>query len=99
MATVILESTQTETPDDKVLGKDWAGDFQLYCKTYGGSDIRLQIREPGGTWQDAKFNGDEIELTDNGDVLDVKLARNYDYRLSTKSTGAEVLIAKHDIHS
>lgn len=94
MATVILESTQTETPDNKILDKDWAGEFQLYCKTASTTPVKLQIREQGGTWQNAIFNGTEIELKNAGAVLDIKIAREFEYRLATDTAGAEVLIAR-----
>ena len=96
MAMLLLESTQTETPDNKILGKDWAGDFQLFCKTYTSSAVKLEIREIDGTWQTAKFNDKEIQLQSAGEVLDIKIARDYEYRLTTKAPGAEVFIAKHN---
>ena len=98
MATVILESTQTETADDKILGKDWAGEFQLFCKTFpnNATSVHLQIREPDGTWINAMFDGKEIQITTAGDVLDIRLVRDYEYRLNTDTAGAEVLIAKYD---
>ena len=52
------------------------------------------IREPDGTWQTAKFADKEIQLQSAGEVLDIRLAKDYDYRLTTKTAGAEVLIAK-----
>ena len=94
MATVILETDQTQTPDNKILDKNWAGDFQLYCKTYTDTVVKLEIREPNGTWQTARFDNTEIQLKSAGEVLDIRLAKDYDYRLATKTAGAEVLIAK-----
>ena len=40
----------------------------------------MQIREEDGEWMDAKFNGNQIQLTGKGEVIDVKLARDYDYQ-------------------
>lgn len=94
MATVILETDQTQTPDNKILDKNWAGDFQLYCKTYAETLVNLEIREPGGTWQTARFDDKAIQLKAAGEVLDIRLAKDYDYRLKTQTAGAEVLIAK-----
>ena len=96
MATVILEPTQTETPEAKILGKDWTGEFQLYCKTYNDEPVTLEIRDPDGTWQTAKFETKDIQLNAAGQVLDIRLVKDYDYRLTTKTEGAEVLIAKYN---
>ena len=99
MAKVILATDQTETPDDQILGEDWAGEYQLLCTTYASDEVVLQVRPNGtDTWNTAKFNGKEIKLTAAGDVLDVRLVRDYEYQLSTANVGAEVVIAKHNIH-
>jgi hypothetical protein len=99
MAHVILTTDQTETPDKQILGKDWAGEYQLLCTTYASDEVVLQVRPRGtDTWNTAKFNGTEIKLTGVGEVLDVRLARDYEYRLLTATTGAEVVIAKHNIY-
>ena len=98
MARTILATDQTETPDDQILGRDWAGEYQLLCTTYAADEVFLQVRAPGGTWLNAKFNGNDIKLTAAGDVLDVRLVRDYEYQLTTANAGAEVVIAKHNIH-
>ena len=99
MAHVILATNQTETPDEQILGKDWAGEYQLLCTTYAADEVFLQVRVRGTeTWINAKFNGQEIKLTGVGDVLDIRLVRDYEYQLSTANAGAEVVIAKHNIH-
>lgn len=98
MAKVILKSDQTETPDADILGKDWYGEYQLLCSTYGTAEVVLQVRLPGGTWRNARYDGNEIKLTAAGDTLDVKLVRDYEYRLTTATAGAEVCIAAHDPH-
>lgn len=99
MAHTILATDQTETPDNQILGKDWAGEYQLLCTTYASDEVVLQVR-PKGTkpWITAKFNGQDIKLTAVGDVLDVRLVRDYEYRLMTATAGAEVVIAKHNIY-
>ena len=99
MAHTVLATDQTETPDAQILGKDWTGEYQLLCTTYDSDEVVLQVRPRGTeTWNTAKFNGQEIKLTAVGDVLDVRLVRDYEYRLSTANAGAAVVIAKHDVH-
>jgi len=99
MAHTILPSTETRTSDTQILGKDWAGEYQLLCTTYASDEVVLQVRPRGTTtWNIAKFNGREIKLTAAGEVLDVRLVRDYEYRLMTATAGAEVVIAKHDVH-
>jgi len=99
MPHVILSSTETETPENQILGKDWAGEYQLLCTTYASDEVVLQVR-PRGTsaWHTAKYNGNDIKFTAVGDIFDVKLVRDYEYRLLTENAGAEVVIAKHNIH-
>ena len=99
MPHTILATDQTETPDTHILGKDWAGEYQLLCTTYAAAAVVLQVRPRGvETWNTATFNGREIKLTAVGDVLDVRLVRDYEYRLITATAGAEVVIAKHNVH-
>ena len=95
---VILKSDQTATPDADILGTDWYGEYQLLCTTYDAAEVVLQVRPPGGDWINARYDGTEIKLTAAGDTLDVKLAKAYEYRLSTETAGAEVYIAAHDPH-
>jgi len=102
MAKKILASTQTETPATDILDERWEGDYQLFCAVYGSDTVRLQQRVPthdiaaDAGWVDAKFDGENIELTAAGDTLIVTLARGYDYRLETDAAGAEVYIDKLD---
>ena len=98
MATEILAITETKTSNTKILDKRWAGEFQLLCTTYAADPVKMQIREEDGEWMDAKFNGNQIQLTGKGEVIDVKLARDYDYQLVTANPGARVVIAKHNVH-
>ena len=98
MANVILKSDQTATPDADILGTDWYGEYQLLCTTYGTAEVLMQVRVPGGDWVNARYDGTEIKLTAAGATLDVKLAKSYEYRLSTETAGAEVYIAAHDPH-
>lgn len=95
---IILESKQTQTPENKVLDKQWAGEFQLLCTAYTSHPVKLQVRIHSGEWMNAKFNGKEIQLAGQGEVLDIKLTRDFVYRLVTDTPGAEVHIAKHNVH-
>ncbi len=95
----ILATDQTETPKADILGKAWYGEFQLLCEVYASDEVIMQVRSgPKGTWNNAKFNGRDIKLTAAGEVLDVKLAKGYQYQLITANPGAEVFIEKHDPH-
>ena len=99
MPHTLLATDQTETPDAHILGKDWAGEYQLLCTTYAEDEVVLQVRPRGTeTWRTAKFNGKTIQLAGVGEVLDLRLVRDYEYRLMTENAGAEVVIAKHDIY-
>ena len=98
MAKVILKKDQTQTPDPDILGKDWYGKYQLTCSVYASDPVNLQIRTPGGTWNNAQFDGKEIRLTAEGDTVDVTLTKGYDYRAVTATEGAEVWIDAHDPH-
>lgn len=93
---ILLEPDQPKT---KILGKEWSGEFQIACEAYTSHPVRLQFRvRPDKDWRDAKYKGTNIQLAGLGEVLDIKLTRNFDYRLVTNTPGAEVHIAKHDIH-
>ena len=94
----ILKTDQTATPNADILGTDWYGEYQLLCTTYDAAEVVLQVRVPDGDWINARYDGTEIKLTAAGDTLDVKLAKAYEYRLSTETAGAEVYIAAHDPH-
>ena len=99
MPHTLLATDQTETPDDQILGKDWAGEYQLLCTIYAADEVVLQVRpRDTTTWNTAKRNGQAIKLAAAGDVIDVRLLRDYEYRLMTATAGAEVVIAKHDIY-
>lgn len=99
MPHTILATDQTQTPDDQILGKDWAGEYQMLCTTYAADEVVLQVRPRGtSSWHTAKYNGNDISWSAVGDIFDVKLVRDYEYRLLTANAGAEVVIAKHNIH-
>lgn len=98
MAKVILKTDQTATADTDILGEDAYGEYQLFCDTYTSHEVFVQIRRAGGTWKNARYKGDEIKLTAEGDVLDITVKKSFDYRLFTETAGAEVWIAKADPH-
>ena len=54
MAKVILKTDQTETLAADILGDDFYGEYQLLCTTYAEAEVTLQVRLPGGTWQNAR---------------------------------------------
>ena len=95
MAKAILKSDQTQ---GAVLGINHYGEYQLFCDTYTDSEVFLQIRRTGGTWKNARYNGNEIKLTAEGDVLDITVKKSFDYRLFTETAGAEVWIERADPH-
>ena len=47
MAHTILATDQTETSDDQILGKDWAGKYQLLCTVYAADPVKIQVRRAG----------------------------------------------------
>ena len=101
MAKVILDTDQEETPEDNILGKDWYGEFQLFCTVYASDEVFLQGNDPDDPdtdWVNANLNGVDIKLSKVGAVLDVTLARDLDYRLHTANAGAKVVIATHNPH-
>ena len=106
MAKKILARTQTKTPADAILDERWEGDYQIFCAAYGtnAQPVKLQQRvptqgiRPESGWVDAKFDGNDIELTAAGDTIIVTLTRGYEYRLKTSAAGAEVYIDKVDQH-
>ena len=106
MAKKILARTQTKTPTDAILDERWEGDYQIFCAAFGANAtaVKLQQRvptpniKPESGWVNAKFDGNDIELTAAGDTIIVTLTRGYDYRLKTEVVGAEVYIDKLDSH-
>ena len=99
MAKCILKTDQTETPDADILGRDWYGDYQLHCSVYGSNVVKVQTRVPGGTWNNAKFEGNDFELTAAGDSTKIEITRRIDWRVWTAAQGAEVWIDKVDPHA
>ena len=95
----LLSTTDTATPDSDVIKNAW-GEYQLYCKTYGTAAVKFQIRlngESDSDWNTAVFNGNDIELTAAGEVLDIRLVQGYEYRLSTATAGAVVYISPYTV--
>ena len=98
MAKIILKTDQTATHKDDILGEHWYGEYQLVCSAYASDPVKMQVRPPGKDWMNARFNGQEIQLTAQGDVVDVRLTKAYDYKLVTANAGAEVFIDSHEPH-
>ncbi len=98
MAKVILKSDQTATDDADILDKDWYGEYQLTCSAAGTAPAKLQIRPPDGTFNNVRYNGEEVELSDVGDTFDLKATRKFEYRLVTATAGVEIWIDKHHPH-
>ena len=89
----LLSTTETETPAADVLTNAW-GEHHILCQTYG-SDATLQVKTPDGTWNNASYNGSEIVLTAAGEIAEVRMIPEYEYRISTPSAGSEVFIAPY----
>ena len=101
MAKTLLATDQKETPEADILDENWYGEFQLHCRVYASDEVFLQANDPDDPdtdWINANLNGVDIKLSRVGAVLDVKLARDIDYRLYTANAGAKVVIAKHNPH-
>ena len=102
MAKKILAKTQKKTPAKDILNEHWEGDYQIFCAVYSTKPVKLQQRVPTHSttpesgWVNAKYEGNDIELTAAGDTIIVTLARGYDYRLHTDEAGAEVYIERLD---
>ena len=92
MQTTILQPTQTQTSETKIICETFTGKWFLWCVKYTGSPVQVQVKEPGGTeWKDCVFAGKPIELTEGGAGVDVPITPCYHYRCITAEAGAEVL--------
>ena len=95
MQYLILDTDQTETPDDAILGGDFYGEYHLFCTAYGSTVVNFQFYdEDTDTWLNASRNGDLIQLTRAGDVALVDLAQGVNYRVQTDAVGAKVKITR-----
>ena len=75
--------------------KAW-GEYHLLCTIYS-ADVNFQVRVPNGTWQNASRAGSEITLTAAGEIAEIQLIPEYEYRCSTGSAGSVVVIAPYTI--
>ena len=91
----LLSTTDPETPAADVLTNTW-GEHHILCTIYS-SDATLQVRVPGGTWNNASYNGSEITLTAAGEIAEVRMIPEYEYRISTSSAGSEVFTAPYTV--
>ena len=92
MQKTILETTETQTPDTKILCDTFSGTYQLLCTVYADSPVTLQIREPRAEmWRDCVFAGKAIRFEKVGEVVDVPVIPCYAYRCVTETAGAEVV--------
>lgn len=99
MSKVILKSNQTATPDEAILGPDAYGNYQVTLEVAGSTPVKWQRRvSPESTWKTVVYKGEEMELTDEAETLEVALVKSFDYRCLTATAGAEVWIAPHDPH-
>ena len=93
MQITLLESSQTETPDDSIICETFPGSYTLLCvKSTDGSPVRLQVKEVGGAeWRDATFANTAIVLAEQGATLELPITPCYQYRCITETAGAEVV--------
>ena len=92
MQTTLLEPTQTQTPDDKIICEFFSGKWMLLCVQYTDSPVKVQIKEPcGNKWKDCTFAGEPIELTEKGASVNVPIVPCFFYRCITETAGAEVI--------
>ena len=94
MAKIILAATQTETPSADILDERYEGDFFIYCSVYAADIVNIQFQTEVGTWVNAKFEGDDIELSGAGDGAIVTIPRGVPFRVSTANAGATVEISR-----
>ena len=92
MQFTILQPTEIQTSETKIICETFTGKWFLWCVKYTGSPVKVQVKEPGGTqWQDCAFAGEPIELTEGGAGVDVRITPCYHYRCITAVAGAEII--------
>ena len=88
----ILETTETQTPDDRVICDTFGGKWSILCGKYTGSPVKVQIRLPGSTqWQNCVFAGEPIQLTEAGESVEIQVTPCFAYRCVTADAGAEII--------
>ena len=53
----ILETTETQTPDNRVICDTFSGKWTLLCGQYTDSPVKIQIRLPGNTMAELYVRG------------------------------------------
>ena len=88
----ILETTETQTPDNRVICDTFSGKWTLLCGQYTDSPVKIQIRLPGSTqWQNCMFAGEPIEFTEAGESVEIPVTPCIAYRCQTAEAGAEII--------
>ena len=75
---------------------DYFGEFQVFISSVGSDSVNFQMRVPAGV-QDtgAKRPATDwvtVKSFDEPDVVDVRLASNFEYRLQSDGTGNEAYL-------
>ena len=99
---LILATTQTNTPDDDVLGDDWEGGVAFVCTAYGTAVAKIEFQhpEPGNDeWIPIKNGTDDVQLQSKGDTQYATLIKDLKYRAQTATAGAEVYVFKQDVRA
>ena len=92
MELALLETTETETPEDRIVCETFSGEMTVLCAQYAGSPVKLQIREPNGTeWQDCSFAGNAIVITGTGQAVEVPITPCFSIRCTTAKAGAKIV--------
>ena len=92
MQFTILQPTETQTHQNKIICETFTGKWFLWCVKFSGSPVQVQVKTPDGTqWRNCVFAGKPIELTEGGAGVDVPITPCYLYRCVTAEAGAEVL--------
>ena len=94
--TEVLKVTEDVTPEERVLGERYFGTYQFFCSVYTSHEVKLEIKEEGSTWQTLRIGGEEVKFTAAGDVMGVPIAREFQYRCTTPTAGARIVMSKHD---
>ena len=97
---IILTTTQTETPDDDVLGDDWEGGVAFVCTAYGSDVVKIAFQHPdpgNNEWIPIKDGTDDVQLQSKGDMQYATLIKDLKYRAETTSAGAQVYVFKQDV--
>ena len=87
----LLSTTQTHTPSENVICDTFIGHYTLLCVKFAGSPVSVQVKQPGGEWQNAIFAGIHVQLTKQGETVNLPIAPCFEYRVATDTAGAMVV--------